>query len=154
MYSYRKSRTLHDEISLWLTYSTYHNLATKKNNVYQPHSKNIHRLYNKAFTHHVWRRCWKYLSAVCSHASHPANMFTACWGWQEKYRHCILKASLSADCFQCKAYHKLYPSVCSTGNTAHNSLFMYPVDKCWYTLIMIQRVYCTAMVVKMELCVM
>jgi len=27
---YRKVRTQHDEISLWLTYSTYHNLAGKK----------------------------------------------------------------------------------------------------------------------------
>jgi len=44
--SYRKSRTQHDKISLSLTYSTYHIPAEKKNNVYQPHSKNIHRLYN------------------------------------------------------------------------------------------------------------
>jgi hypothetical protein len=94
------------------------------------------------------------LSAACRHASHPANMFTACWGWQEKYRHCILNASLSSECFQCKAHHKIYPSVCSTGNTAYNSLLMYLINKSGHTLIMIQRVYCTALVVKMVLCVM
>jgi len=149
--SYRKSRTQHDEISLWLTYSTNHNPAGKKK-VYQPHSKNICRLYYKAFTHYVWTRCWKCLSAACRHATCPANMFTACCGWKEKSRHCILHASLSADCFQCKAYHKLYPSVYSTGNTVNNSPFVYPVNKCWYMLNMIQRVYCTALIVKMVLC--
>jgi hypothetical protein len=29
--NYRKGRTLHDEITSWLTYSTYHNPAEKKN---------------------------------------------------------------------------------------------------------------------------
>jgi len=28
-------------------------ILQKKNNVHQPHNKNIHQLYNKAFTHHV-----------------------------------------------------------------------------------------------------
>jgi len=45
--SYRQARTVHHEISLCLTYSTYHNPAGEKNNVYQPHSNNIHQLYNK-----------------------------------------------------------------------------------------------------------
>jgi hypothetical protein len=36
--SYRKARTLHDEISLWLTYSTYHNPADKKKTVSTNHT--------------------------------------------------------------------------------------------------------------------
>ena len=42
--NYRKARTQHDEISLWLTCSTYHNPAEKKKHVYQPHRNNIHQL--------------------------------------------------------------------------------------------------------------
>jgi len=46
--SYRKARTQHDEISLRLTCTTYHNSAEKKKetSVCQPHSNTIHQLYN------------------------------------------------------------------------------------------------------------
>ena len=46
---YRKGRTQHDEMSFWLTYSTYRYPAEKRKNVYHPHSNNIHQLYNKDF---------------------------------------------------------------------------------------------------------
>jgi len=43
--SYRQARNQHDEISLWLIYSTYTTFLQEKKN-YQPHSKNSHQLYN------------------------------------------------------------------------------------------------------------
>jgi hypothetical protein len=42
-YELLKARTQHGEISLWLTYSTYHNPEER---VYQPYSNNIHQQYN------------------------------------------------------------------------------------------------------------
>jgi len=62
---YRKKRTQHDEISLRLTYSTYHNTAEKKkSNVYQPHSNNIHQLYNKEIYIYKATLCCVHLTTV------------------------------------------------------------------------------------------
>jgi len=43
--SYRKTRTQQDDMSMWLTYSTYQYPAGEKK-FYLPHSNNIHQLYN------------------------------------------------------------------------------------------------------------
>jgi len=62
--SYRKARTQHNEISLWLTCSTYRNPTEKEKTVSINHSNHNHQLYNKgssvSWSLHSWKRWWRW----------------------------------------------------------------------------------------------